>query len=42
MIVNVTSVGSTFSLSLGSALLGVGYNERDTFTFTIQVSFKPV
>lgn len=35
MIVNITSVGSTFSLSLGSALLGLGSNGSPN-TFRIQ------
>ena len=37
MTVNITSVGSTFTFSLGAALLGGGSNGRDTFTFRIQV-----
>jgi len=36
MTVNITSVGSTFTFSLGAALLGGGSNGRDTFTFRIQ------
>jgi len=36
MEINITSVGSSFSLFLDSTLLGVGSNSGNTFTFSVQ------
>ena len=37
MEINITTVGSSFTLFLDSTLLGVGSNSGDTFTFSVQV-----